>query len=223
MQVTKEDELKIRNVIKHYGSDVYSGKKTTLVHMEKELNVTRDFLFRVVKDRKGMNALDIACQMGRYSFMLADMGIDTVGIDTSVPNLEVAKARLEKDKAENLKFLVMDATKLSFEPMSFDIVLCIELMHHMSNELANKLFEEVLDLAKKGGFVVIDIKNKFNPYLYYVYRRDDSDNLTLKTRSISFYRKIAERHGFKMVFKRGLFTPFTQIEPFIIVAFKRSW
>lgn len=78
---------------------------------------------------KGKRVLDAACGEGYGSRLLADVAAEVVGIDVDAASIEHARARYEG--ASNLRFEVMDATRLSFPHNAFDMVVSFETLEHL--------------------------------------------------------------------------------------------
>ena len=102
--------------------------------------------------------LDIGCGTGLYS--LGFNCDDYVGIDINKNFISYARKQYSK------KFIVMDATKLTFANDTFDSIVSIALFHHICNRDARKVFEEMQRVCKPGGYIsLLDItypSNKFN-------------------------------------------------------------
>ncbi|MCC6147034.1 MAG: methyltransferase domain-containing protein [Anaerolineaceae bacterium] len=105
---------------------------------------------------KGMRLLDVGGGTGRVAQHLVCDSCDVIVADES---LGMLKKALEKD---SLQAVGSHAEKLPFLEKSFDRVLMVDAMHHVSNQkwVANELFR----VLKPGGFVLIqepDIRTLF--------------------------------------------------------------
>lgn len=69
--------------------------------------------------------------------------------------LDVAKTKIAKANIKNIELYEMDATKLSFEPESFDKILLSLVLHEMNEELRSKILTEAKRVLKKDGKIVI--------------------------------------------------------------------
>ncbi|NQV00047.1 MAG: methyltransferase domain-containing protein [Parcubacteria group bacterium] len=98
--------------------------------------------------------LDICTGTGDLAIEFAKQGNEVIGIDLSEEMIEIAT---KKNKFENLKFKVEDATKLSFENESFDVVTSSFGLHEMPKEIMLKTLDEVKRVLKiNGQFISID-------------------------------------------------------------------
>lgn len=161
-------------------------------------------------------ALDIGIGGGRYTMYLTNNGIETVGIDTGINPLKYASERVDAN------FIRASATDLPFKKESFELVICIELLHHFEDEILEKVLEEISDVIKRGGIFVFDVKNKRNPVLWYEYKKENSIEFTLKVRTTREMIKLVENHGFEVIKKKGILFPLTLFAPFVIVFGRRE-
>lgn len=156
-------------------------------------------------------ALDIGCSSGRYVMGLKNKGFDVIGIDTAIIPLKYASERIDA------KFIRASVTDLPFEKESFDLVICIELLHHFEDEVFEKVLEEVSYVLKHGGIFVFDVKNKLNPVMWYKYKKENSVEFTLKARTIREMAKLVEKHGFEIINKKSILFPIALFAPYVVV------
>jgi demethylmenaquinone methyltransferase/2-methoxy-6-polyprenyl-1,4-benzoquinol methylase len=118
----------------------------------------------ITNDKK---ILDICTGTGDLAIKFAGQGNEVLGIDLSEDMIEVAD---RKNKFENLKFEVGDATKLLFENNSFDVVTSSFGLHEMPKEIMLKTLDEVKRVLKiNGQFIIIDFykgKSLFSKIAY---------------------------------------------------------
>lgn len=94
----------------------------------------------------GASALDVACATGGLSYILAERGIRTLGIDLSPKNIETARKRNGYD---NLEFFVQDASEIdSGIGEDFDYAVISYALHEMPPALRPKVVTEVASRAK---------------------------------------------------------------------------
>lgn len=155
-----------------------------------------------------INALDIGCSGGRYTAALLNMGVDTVGLDTANNALLYASNKI------NAKFIC--ASDLPFKKGSFDLVLCINLLQHFTDDIVENILEEINDVIKPGGILISDVKNALNPVLYLSFKKH-SGYCTYNSRTTKQMTKLSEKHGFKVIKKKGVLIPITLFAPFVIL------
>lgn len=94
--------------------------------------------------------LDVACGTGIYSPLFPDSSY--TGVDLSEGY--VARARR---KYKGKKFLAMDALDLRFAEASFDAVLMVGFLHHLTDVEVRQALREVKRVLKPGGtFLLIE-------------------------------------------------------------------
>lgn len=162
-----------------------------------------------------INALDIACSGGRYTNALLNMGADTAGLDTSINPLLYASNKIDA------KFIRASATDLPFKKESFDLVLCINLLHHFTDNIFENIFEEITDVIKPGGIFIFEVRNALNPVLYISYKKH-SGYCTYKPRTTKQMTKLIEKYDFKVIKKKGVLIPITLFAPFVVIFAKKE-
>lgn len=160
-------------------------------------------------------ALDIGCSSGRYVMGLKDKGFEAIGIDTAIIPLKYASERIDA------KLIRASVTDLPFEKERFDLVICIELLHHFEDEVLEAVLEEISNVIKPGGIFVFDVKNKINPVMWYKYKKENSIEFTLKARTIRKMAKLVEKHGFEVIKKKDILFPIAMFAPFVVAFAKK--
>lgn len=156
-------------------------------------------------------ALDIGVGGGRYTMYLTNNGIETVGIDAGFNPLKYAAKRI------NAKFVRASVTDLPFKKKRFDLVICIELLHHFEDDVLENVLEEISGVVKRGGVFVFDVKNTMNPVMWYKYKKENSVAFTLKVRTTREMIKFVEKYDFEFIRKKGILFPITLFAPFVVV------
>jgi ubiquinone/menaquinone biosynthesis C-methylase UbiE len=95
--------------------------------------------------------LDVGCGNGFFSRAFA-RDCDTVGVDFS-------KAMLSLNPLKQK--LLMDANRLCFQDMAFDVVFCHALLHHVEDEM--RVLSEMRRVSKK--YVIVLEPNRANPLM----------------------------------------------------------
>lgn len=123
------------NLAKKYEA-VY-GRKITY---QKELD---EFVKTLPKDAK---ILDVGCGTGHVDAYLAELGFDVTGIDISENMIEIAV-----DKAPLAQFQIMDLRHMDFADESFDAILAIFSLIHISKEEAHKAINHFAKILRPQG------------------------------------------------------------------------
>jgi ubiquinone biosynthesis O-methyltransferase len=116
--------------------------------------VCRDNLFykeNIYDLFKGKTVLDAGCATGYFTNKIAEKAKVVVGVDLREINISIAK---KMNKKVNAKYLVMNIENLSsFKNASFDIIICQEVLEHLSNR--KKALKEFSRVLKKDGLLLI--------------------------------------------------------------------
>ena len=100
--------------------------------------------------------LDIACGTGYGTQMLCEnISCLAYGCDISEETINYAK---QNYSTLNIKFEVMDATKLLFPENFFDCIICFETIEHLENP--EKSIMEFVRVLKDNGIIIISTPNK---------------------------------------------------------------
>ncbi|MFQ5924441.1 MAG: class I SAM-dependent methyltransferase [Dehalococcoidia bacterium] len=96
--------------------------------------------------------LDIGCGDGMITFGIPTRYyIHMIGLDIAVcpsPTGEFVKA---------------DATSLPFKPEAFALVTCFSSIEHIPERLRTRLYQEVHRILEPGGYLVVQLPNRFFP------------------------------------------------------------
>ena len=103
-------------------------------------------------DIKEKKILDYGCGDGKLSVILAKRGGEVWGFDTSSISIQVAQRCAIANGVENaVRFEKMSAYALRYDDESFDLVVGLDILHHVEIGRAAK---EVARVLKKGGRAV---------------------------------------------------------------------
>jgi ubiquinone/menaquinone biosynthesis C-methylase UbiE len=89
-------------------------------------------LLNLIDIKSDQNYLEIGCGSGavaRYVFKKYKLNVTGTDIDKD----QILLARRDSTHIKNITFLEADATNLPFKDKSFDIVLSVNVLHHISN------------------------------------------------------------------------------------------
>lgn len=133
--------------------------------------------------------IDFCTGTGALALELAKYSPNVVGIDLSEGMLEVAK---RKDTEEKIKFIQMDATNISFSDNEFDVCCISMALHDMTQEIRDKVLDEMRRVTKKRS-VIVD---------YYIPKNHISKllrNSLIYTFETKYFRDFAKRDLKKML------------------------
>ena len=192
-------------------------------------NLTSDlFRFKIrAKVRQLINdcngfLLDIGCGDGLlYENLMAKQGKRRcIGIDTECEMLRVAQNSFEKKKENRFSFLKADAQNLPFLDKTVDIAICINTFYnfHAKDDVVDAL-EEMERVCKRDGFIIFDIRNKRNPFVYlrfkFVWIYDT--HVTLNAYSLKELTTVLTSKGLVIKETIPIGFPVTMFAPIILV------
>lgn len=146
-------------------------------------------LFHAVEARvfDGARLLDFGCGWGTNTAVFAKMGYQVDGFDISEGNLRMARKVAEKyGLADKVNVSIQAAEALKYDDESFDVVVGVDILHHV--EVASAL-RECRRVLKPGG-VAIFREPLENPLFDTI--RNTSVVRALKPNSASFETHITE-------------------------------
>jgi 2-polyprenyl-3-methyl-5-hydroxy-6-metoxy-1,4-benzoquinol methylase len=112
-------------------------------------------LYAIRRVRGSKRVLDVGCGTGYGSAMVASRVGEVVGIDSSEEAVVRAKV---KHRLDNLEFVTMPATELSFPDGSFDAAYSIQVIEHIEDVELH--LSEVARVLRPGGRFVVATPNR---------------------------------------------------------------
>ncbi len=136
-----EGELRHRKRLEQYQKYGYEPMKE------------RRFVIDSAGSIKG-NILEVGTGKGSMTGELASRGYVFTSIDIDALGQEIAKYYLsKKGLQDNVKFVLENAEKISFPDSCFDLIFCVNTLHHLRN--SEKVLSELIRILKKGGRLVL--------------------------------------------------------------------
>jgi trans-aconitate methyltransferase len=177
-----------------WNTELYDGKHSYVFKFGEDV-------LNLLNAKPGEYILDLGCGTGHLTNLIAESGIDVLGIDSSSGMIE--QARL---KYPSVKFEVMDAANFTFEK-KFDAVFSNAVLHWIPEK--EKVVNCVFNCLKQGGRFVAEFGGKDN-----VKRIVKSIRKILETNgysentkyidwyfpSIGEYSSILEKYGFRVTY-----------------------
>ncbi|MBN1383305.1 MAG: class I SAM-dependent methyltransferase [Elusimicrobia bacterium] len=121
----------------------------------------------LIKKLGPVRILDLGCGKGNDIFALNSLygkkyKIEFTGLDLSPKFIETANEYKSLHNLSNFNFLADNVEKAGLKGESFDIIICSELLEHLTQpEICIK---RAYDLVKKGGAVIFTTPNKGNMF-----------------------------------------------------------
>ena len=109
--------------------------------------------------------LEIGCGTGYYGLYYADKCKSYHGVDIVPSHIDIFERKIRESGADNLTCAVGDATNLAeIESGSFDVVLCLGPLYHLSPEEKEAVMKESFRVCKPQGTVAFAYINKIGVY-----------------------------------------------------------
>lgn len=121
-------------------------------------------LFSSLFSDKVTNILDVGCGTGLYWPVLARYGDDISGIDSSESMIDEAKRLVAAKSLKHIKPSVQNSGDIQFPDGSFDVVLCVDALHHIPQ--LRRAVGEFHRVLKPGGRFLAVEPNMFNPLMF---------------------------------------------------------
>ncbi len=115
------------------------------------------FFDRYISQWQGLKVLDVGCGGGFFCEFIAGKEAITYGIDRSVKCIQTA----QKHSVENslhIDYKVGVAEKLPYPDNYFDVVVCVDVLEHVSDY--RQAISEIYRVSKSGGIFFYDTINR---------------------------------------------------------------
>lgn len=104
--------------------------------------------------------LDVGCGTGVLAGRLAAAGYEVTGVDPSAGMLKHVS-----ESGAGVEAVLGDATELPFDDRTFDLTMCVAVMHHVADpEAVHRSLGEMVRVTRPGGLVLVWDHNPRNPY-----------------------------------------------------------
>lgn len=99
--------------------------------------------------------LDLGCGWGTFSFAIAGLCRQVVGLDFSKKSIAICKKLLAKTKQKNIRFVRANAEATKLPSRSFDVIIAADLFEHLYPDQTERVLDECHRLLKRGGKIAI--------------------------------------------------------------------
>lgn len=146
--ITEQQYYKIRN-------PKSKTKRVIASHVKEIIQTVGDYTSKPLRE---MDVLDVGSGQGEYSFELGKKVKSVVGVEPYDSAYEIAVQSVYPRL--KVKFFNVPVEDLKIDK-KFDLIISLTVIEHMSN--AQKSFEQIFKLLKKGGVIYLTAPNKLWP------------------------------------------------------------
>ncbi|MBF0338479.1 MAG: class I SAM-dependent methyltransferase [Nitrospirae bacterium] len=132
--------------------------------------------------------LDVGCGSGGFLPILSELCAKLVGIDITPSFVAKSMEIAEKFNLANTEILQESCEHLPFDNHSFDVVVMLDVIHHMEN--VRDSLKEVHRVLTPGGRVIVFEPNKLNPLVYVMCMLDPNERGVLPLGTKGAYRRL---------------------------------
>jgi ubiquinone/menaquinone biosynthesis C-methylase UbiE len=148
--------------------------------------------------------LEVGTGKGSFTVILAKKGYNFVSVDASADQQKIGFLNLKCLGLDNqVVFKIANAENLSFKDKSFNIVISVNMIHHLDNPL-KVLNEFTRVLKRKGKIVLADFTKEGLEVINKIHLQQGSRHRTDKV-DFSGLEKYFSRKGFKLERHRDKF------------------
>jgi SAM-dependent methyltransferase len=149
----------------------------------------------------GQRIVDVGSGKGAFAGTLARRGLDSVGVDPSLPALAIAKRWVDRDG----RFLGAAGEELPLSAGTFDRAVSVCVLEHTRDDAA--VLAEVRRVLRPDGLFALSVDCLNSPYVSEAFRRHH----VAEYRCVHLYddariRRLLTEAGFEVVETRYLFT-----------------
>lgn len=103
--------------------------------------------------------IDLACGAGRHTILMSQMGIESIGIDSSQSSIDFAQKRSKKMGLNNIVFINSLVQEIEFEKGGFDVIIAWGLIHYLKKENQKTLLNKIYHTLKSNGLFLLTLRS----------------------------------------------------------------
>ena len=195
-----------RNSMKQ--SYIYDREMYELSYSRKSWNSSRKLLARCIRKGKPGPMLDIGCGLGLFVECCYKFGIPCIGLEGSEYAVQAVKKR---EPNLDIRHHYLEEP-FPFEDETFSMVMCNQVIEHLTRETARNALRESYRVLSEGGTIIV-----YSPSIYNLKQSMDPTHINLHSPK-SLNRELEEA-GFKNVksfnkslkFELGLLNPLNKL------------
>ena len=111
-------------------------------------------LLDLLEPLKDKRILEVGCGRGEFGAFLGTQGAHLIGTDLG-PDLAAAAREMARINEIDARYLAADASALPFADARFDVVLAVNVLHHLSEVHLARALREAHRVLRPGGSALI--------------------------------------------------------------------
>jgi len=131
------------------------------IYLKINEGVLKEILTTTKGNIEGKRILEVGAGSGSDVIVLAKKGAVGVALDFSKESINICQ-KLAKQERVVVKTILADCRQIPIESNYFDLVFSVGLVEHFMDPVT--ILREQLRVLKKGGFLIIDVPQKYNCY-----------------------------------------------------------
>lgn len=136
-------------------------------------NLRSEIVIELAKEGTCYKWLDIGCGDGKFVSTVKEVADIVVGIDISESGLQFARCLVPQ-----VKFCLMDSSQMAFPDSSFDVISCLDVLEHLSEQKLKETLNEIHRVLKDNGALIISVPSKNKPLESKHYRHFNSEEIS---------------------------------------------
>jgi ubiquinone/menaquinone biosynthesis C-methylase UbiE len=132
-----------------FSQDKFSSIKDYVLHV-----ISKSAYVQAARLSRNKVVLDLGCNTGFGSEIMAETADSVIGVDVSEKALEVAKQKFNKP---NITFQKNDGVSLPFDDNTFDVIVSFQVIEHIVNY--DNYIHEIQRVLKQDGVVLFTTPN----------------------------------------------------------------
>ena len=158
-----DDKIDVTEVVKSfYEKNPFPGYEDVDSRRSLTEKAEKGVVARLLDDQIPHDAmvLEVGCGTGQLSnFLGMKLGRRIFATDISLSSLALGQEFKGQNFIDNVAFFQMNLFRPIFRPESFDLVICLGVLHHTSDPFLS--FQSILRLVKKNGFIIVGLYNTY--------------------------------------------------------------
>lgn len=151
-----------------------------------------------------------------------------IGLELAEDMIKKCCNRLFNRGSHRVNLLRGLGQRIPIKDNSINSVICVNTFHNLHSFFeVEEILKEICRVCASDGVVIFDIRNSYNPLMYFAYKWVMAYDPTCRVLPLNTYSYFKVRHtlkklGFQVIKKRGILFPFWILAPAMVIEAWRS-